>query len=622
MVVQTREPVETVDLDVATDTTVTAVRYGVHYRWTQELPPALAHQMRLCTGLWNSLVTSYEQFEADKAAIHSSFPEVAAIEEEIARLDGAIGELVEQVKAAAIAQRTKRPNHPAVRTLAASKEQLKDARQRRREAILARRDEEKELLTQARAARIERDKQLYAVSTRAGMYWATYNDITRRRMTMATERLGQARSQGRPAQLRTHRHDGTGTITVQLQRAAQAPPRTPAMIAQTDTSPWRNVLAVPTVDQEHWETMTRAQRRHAGRVVVRMRVGQDPDTGAPVWLDIPVQVHRQLPPDADITEARLSVRRVGPDLRAALSVVAKVPRRPRRMVGPDVAVHVGWLDLPGEGIQVASWRSSSPLEIPERLRGVMRTRDGLTGTVVVPERVDARLAALDVVRAGRDEQLNLLKAQLIEAVTDHGPLPNPYDENEPLDAARLGLWRSPGRFVVLARHLDADPDWRDTAPAGLARTWAEQDRRRWAHQEHGRDRILAHRDDLFRNVAATIAAQARCLVTDDMSVAELARLAPHEDEPLPEDVRRAVSRRRAVAAPGRLRESVVAACVREGIEHRQVPAKNLSAEHAVCGYLNDVAANPVYCLRCGYTYDPDRNATKLMFRRATAARGG
>jgi len=92
-----------------------------------------------------------------------------------------------------------------------------------------------------------------------------------------------------------------------------------------------------------------------------------------------------------------------------------------------------------------------------------------------------------------------------------------------------------------------------------------------------------------------------------------------EETDLPGEMRRRVAHRRHVAAPGRLRETVAAACIRDGIPVRTVTAVGLWRIHARCGYENPAddryRSRPVLCDGCGATYDPDSSATVLMLTR-------
>jgi transposase len=120
-------------------------------------------------------------------------------------------------------------------------------------------------------------------------------------------------------------------------------------------------------------------------------------------------------------------------------------------------------------------------------------------------------------------------------------------------------------------------------------------------------------------VAAALARQCGRVVVDDTGVAALAARARVRSE-LPHDAQARIDRRRDHAAPGSLREAVVAAASREGVTVEVVPAAGLSRTHARCGHQNPAddryLSRTVVCDGCGARYDPNRSATVLMLRAA------
>ena len=281
---------------------ITVFKYGVHYRW--QVPEVLREQLWLGHQLREDLVTLQLEYEAGLKAIWSSYPDVAAAEESLATAAAEALEAAEEVSRQRQVQRTKRITGPAADALAAARKRAKEARVVRRSAIAAVKDEAAERISALAAGLRASQKAKYAEYAQGkGLYWATFGDVLDHHKT-AVKMVAAKRAAGRPAALRHHRFDGTGAVAVQLQRPAGKPQRTPALISDPVASNWRNVLHLPWVDPEQWEQMTRAEQRAQGRVIVRMRCGAD-------IIEVPVQVHRMLPADADITGARLVVAREG-----------------------------------------------------------------------------------------------------------------------------------------------------------------------------------------------------------------------------------------------------------------------------------------------------------------------
>lgn len=592
---------------------ITVHTCGVHYRW--QLPAQLIDQLRLAHDLREDLVTLEHSHEEAVRAVWSSYAQIASLEAELAGLEERSAELGSVVKAERSRQRTKNVKHPAVADLTDVRRRIKAVRAERRQAIGAVREEATSRLKELTLAQQAAQKVLYrSYCTEGTLHWATFNDVLDHHKT-AVKRIAALRRQGRPAQLRHHRFDGTGTVAVQLQRQSADPPRRPATIADPEISKWRNVLHVPWVHPDSWESMPRSAQRKAGRVIVRMRCGSSvTDSGEkiPEWLDIPVQQHRMLPESADITGARLTVRREGADIRASLSVTARIPEQGEIVDGPTVAVHLGWRDNE-EGTMVATWRSDGPLDIPERLREVVTITTPSSGRIVVPNRIEDRVYAHAETASQRDAGVNAIRDELVAWLDEHGAQPHPFGGPE-ISATNVKRWESPRRFAWLAMQ------WRETPPergiADALEAWRRADKALWQSSEHGRGKALRCRDDLHRQVAALIAGQAGRVVVDDSDIATIAA----RETDLPNEVEHRIARRRATAAPGLLREAIVSAATREEVPVTVVPAKGLSRVHAACGYENPAdtryLSQVVSCDGCGRTYDQDLSATALMLASA------
>ncbi len=192
------------------------------------------------------------------------------------------------------------------------------------------------------------------------------------------------------------------------------------------------------------------------RVTVRLRCGSI--AGQPQWIDLPVQAHRWLPAEADIVGAKLTLTRVGADLRAQLSIAARIPDAiaTERSDRPTVAIHLAW-QASEAGTVVAHWRATKPLTIPPQLRHVIvPISDGVSGRIIAPAVIATRLQRLSQTASTRDLALDSIRGKLTDWLHEHGPIPYPGRPDEQLTAAGVAQWRSPARFAALALH------WRDS----------------------------------------------------------------------------------------------------------------------------------------------------------------
>lgn len=579
--------------------------------WT--IPDQVHTQLRLAHNLREDLVTAELDYEQAVKEVWSSYPRVAQVEWLLAEADYQAARLDEQVCGERSRRRTKRLTGPLPEQLKTQRAEVERLRRCRRDEISAVSDDAKTRLADLLDQLETRRKQLYAEHCQSGdLYWATFNFVVKAHVK-AVKRIAALRKEGRPAELRHHRFDGTGTLAVQLQRQAGKPARTPAVIADPDGR-YHNFLTIPWTDPQVWETMTRAEQCHAGRGTVRMRCGSR--DGHPHWVDIPVQAHRMLPADADITGATLTITRIADRYRARLAVTAYVPEPPPVGKGPTVAVHIGWRNT-GAGIQVAAWRSSRPLDIPAEWGHVISADPGQrVGVIVLPDYVGERIDRVDRLQSARDRDLDRIRARVVAWLDEHGPVPHPSHDGRELTAADVARWRAAARFEILARAWSAQPPTDADELARNLTVWQRRDRRRWRQQEHLRGRTLRHRNDMWRNIAAILAAQCGQVVLDDTPISSIAR----RSSDLPTDLAAAITRRRVIASPGGLRAAITSACTRAGVPIRTVSAAGLSRIHARCGHENPAddryASPPVRCDGCGARYDPDRSATTLMLRRA------
>jgi len=600
---------------------ITVYKFGTPSRVV--LPDGLREQLRMAHDLREDLVTLEHAREAAVRAVWSAYPQVAAAEEVLAAAEA---DAVRLVEAVAVERRQSRSRTVASSAaLMAARAEVKAARTARKAAVaaisVAAETAEQAVIAGHRAA----VKATYAdyVQTR-GLYWATWNDVTDRHR-VAVSRVFAARKAGRPAELRHHRWDGSGRLTVQLQRLAADPPRSPDVISE-GAGKWRNTFRLPWTDPVVFTSMSRADQRRAGRGVALWAYG------AGRHAELPVIVHRMLPADADITGAQLVVRRVAGGQRVTLSVTARVADPSPVFGGPQVAVHVGWRRLDGAGaVRVAVWRADSPVDVPDTLRDVVRVNTDRSGTVVLPARWRDDAARPAVVQSSRDVAFEQVKARVVGWLGEHdAPIEQDHaGVDYQVAGGDVARWRSPGRLVGMARrwatlHEGRPMDEHMTGLLADVEAWRRSDRRVWETQAHGRDKTIGRRDDAWRRFAAWVAGMAGELVLDDTDLAAVARRSDPDESSVPAAVAAVPGRQRVDAAPGGLRDAVRAAAAREGVTVTVVSHAGLTRTHARCGHVNPVddrygAAAAVPCDGCGEVYDQDYSATVLMLGAASAA---
>jgi hypothetical protein len=585
------------------------IAWGTRDHWARAIPDAIDTQLLLAHRLRNDLVETWLTRVSAVSAIWAAYPEVAELEERITDQEGCVEQLVAQAAQQRAQTRSRHTDQAAAAALRSARGELRAARARRREVISRVRGQSTAALAEAYGAERTAVKELYARYCQDGidgqrLFWATFNDIVAHHRT-AVAQVTAAHRQGRPATLRYHRYDGTGSITVQLQRQAGDPTRTPALL-RSPTSPWRRVLALADSSR---------------RGTVRLRIAPGP--GEQAHATIPVTVHRPLPDDAEVLRARLVVRRTAGYRHAAVHLVVDSPPSGIRLdpSRPTIAIHLGWRrdDEEAGALRVATWRASAPVQIPAAVADIVTGTSDRTGTIRLPANWRGRLLRADQIRSDRDRARDRIQADLVDHLLLHPPTQEQTSCGEWPTAGDVAAWRSPARFAALAlRHRDNPLQQRAEIAASLE-SWRKGDRRLWEVEANLRAKTVRRRDDAYARAAAWLCRDATAVVLDDTDLAELARRRDHDTTNpggAPGSINPTAGRQRVHAAPGSLRSRIVSTAARADVPVHTVSHRGLTRTHYQCGYVNppdaDYMSRLVRCAGCGQDFDQDGSATLMM----------
>lgn len=368
----------------------------------------------------------------------------------------------------------------------------------------------------ARLAAIADDERgsVRAARKLSDLYWGTY--------LLIEQAMDLARRSPEPPRFR--RWTGEGAVAVQIQHGMT----TAELLAGAD----RRLQ----IDQRLQPVPGRGGK---ARPRVRLRLGTDAD-GDPIWGEWPVILHRPLPDDARIKWAKVVRRRVCGKDEWSLHLTVRLQAPAARTGDRVVAVDLGWRRLEEGILRAGGWT------------------DGDTGAdVLVPASAVARLRKADDIRAIRDRHLNAIRATLTEWREATEMLPASH-----VEVLRwLPAWRSPARFAALARW------WRDHRTVGdetvvaALETWRARDRHLWLYETGCRRGALAHRREVYRQLAAQLARTADVLVIERLDLRGLATIPGPDSER--ESHPRARAQRQAVA-PSELRDACVQAVQARG----------------------------------------------------------
>lgn len=448
------------------------------------------------------------------------------------------------------------------------------------------RDASKKLVAEANRTvldQLERERRaaVKAEIAKSGLYWCNYDEVQKD--------YEQARKKAMrdKTELKFHRWDGAGKVTVRYQKGLPVPD-----VFGSDTR-----LQINPVSAEVWESPSRSVRRRQARTVIRLRVTSDQNK-KPVWVELPMVMHRPMPAESKIRCASIVRERVGRTWRYKAVITATIPensiRRQIRGSGA-VGVDLGWR-MVKEGLRVAYWADDR----------------GRHGELTLPPEVLHEFAKCDDLRAIRDKHFNEAKAALGKWLTENNGNAPEWLKDE---TKNLTQWRAAGKLANVVRR------WRQARFDGDAEIFGQMSA--WMHRENHlydweanlRDQVHRRRREIYRVFAAKLARSYATVVMEDFDLRKVAR------KPDPEQGTQRVlptDRQRFVASVSELRLAIKNACQQAGTEYVATEAAYTTIDCAVCGHREkfDASAQVLHtCPKCGKLYDQDHNAAINLLQR-------
>lgn len=531
-------------------------QYGCRPPLTGE--DAAMGEMRRRVTFWNRLVEIERAHQAAIGAVLAELaPDVALAEAAVARWE-ADKETVGEERATALKAAWK-------------------ARQAARRAAFAR-DDVKARVGDLETARKATVKAAYHDS---GLYWPNYNDVL--------AAYGVARRQ--PGELRFHSwRQGEGKLSMAWPTGLPVT----RLLAGGD-----NMLQIDPVPEAAWTSPIRGERRRLSRTVVRLRIGSERQDGArptPIWLELPVVLHRPLPAGGLVRQAAVLRERVGAAVRWKLVLTVELPAdevSPVPRGEGRIGIDVGWRKT-ADGLRIAAWSDDL----------------GRTGEVVLPAAWLSEMGRVEDLQSLRDQHVNAIKAALGAWVKAAPGVPAWLREN----VRTLAQWRAAGRLVALERRWRVERFAGDDAGYQMLSEWARRDLHLWEWESHLRDQLIRQRRERYRVFAADVVRRYREVVMEAFDLRPMARRDQAATD-LPGEARHM----RQWAAVSVFREAVKNACRREGVGVREVDARNTTRECPDCGAIEEFdAAASVYhtCGVCGRRRDQDLGAARILLMRS------
>jgi hypothetical protein len=369
--------------------------------------------------------------------------------------------------------------------------------------------------------------------------------------------------------------------------------------------------------QRHGDSWQEIPARLNGQYL-EMQFGWGPAKRPSTWIRFPLTHHRRMPEDAEILWVYVHRWRVGIhyEWRVQLTIESETFHRPQVpiAVGGTCAIDIGWrriFDTDGSqiGLRVA----------------YLVDEHGQEREIRAPDGLWQRLAKIYSIAQIRSRELDAARDRLVVWISDR-PLPPWFTDR----AKGLAMWRAPRKMQRLIdtwqREENRFED--DAAALTMLQAWAKHDRHLGNWEAHMRDRTIAHRREVWRQVAAELARTYQTILVEDglcrsegrerqMKIVDIEgwdKRPPEEGDPHEGREQRRQSR---MAAPGELRLAISHATHKTASTVIDVArSKKSTRECSWCGHdqehANFAVSIEIQCEGCGRSWDQDANAARNL----------
>ena len=303
-------------------------------------------QIRLQARFWNDLVEIDHEFsQRYRDVMNNADEKISSLNEDVGKRQKEVDALRAEIKERRKLARSGRIDCSDIREKIAQHikenklliEELKAYRAEVKIMVKPRLHE----LESERRARVKALRQRYAAE---GLYWGNYNAV------LTSYQTARSRVMQSGGELRFRRFDGAGRLTCQIQGGMSVED---AFLAAN------NFFQIDPVLETAWKIPARGERKRLCRTKARVRITSD-DEKNPVWLEIPIVMHRPIPQDAKIQRVSVSTKKIGDRIRWFLNitVIEEEPEKEASSIGRVLALDIGWRKKGNGSIRVAYWIDS------------------------------------------------------------------------------------------------------------------------------------------------------------------------------------------------------------------------------------------------------------------------
>lgn len=536
-------------------------------------------QMRLMHVYRNNLCRlEHDRRDEWYKLLRSYSSEVIRLEGEVARIEGLLDPLVEDVKKKNKQARKNSITQQQREDIRKYKEELKQTRlllkTARKEVA-----ENEEFQGKKAEANAQHEAKRKLLRKNSGLFWCNYLTIED-----ACEDFGK----GNPPKFLAWHKLKTQKVCLQIQHgmtAAQA-------FACTDNR-FRleivNNFKEPNPKKQAPNPESNRSRRRV-KAIAWMRIGSEGKGNRnPVWTRIPVILHRPIPQGAKIKWVYLVTKRLDEGIRWGLHMSLEFADDGKQY-GQHcrVSVNPGWRLMSDGTLRVATWQSDS----------------GASGHLTLSKEDTARWGSVRAIQSIRDLAFDALIPHLVEWMGAMKEMPSWLKDLHGIDS--LHKWKSKYRLRNLIRLWSQNRIEGDEAIFTTTEGWMKQDIRQGKRAAFIEQRNQRWRLDLYRNFADRLARENETLIIGDINYRDLSEHPDTEEEGVT-----VAGRNRTISSPG-----ILSRCLKDRFKKKALLKANYKTARCHACRKNcewDQAREVRHkCEHCGAEWDQDINFCKNL----------
>jgi ribosomal protein L37AE/L43A len=567
-------------------TTVRVYQYGAVP--LQPFPQEAIESLFQTNKLWNTLVDLHNKHRQryDQARREAN-AEYALAAQSIEQANERVNQAYEAKRMARAKAGTKDASHPLLQEANAFIEQVKQARRLLWEQVKPLR----------RSADSQIDKQRlndeFKSAVNAAQRKENIGPISPDSANQVADYFRTARDRAfkENTDLQFHAFDGTGFFFYRFRMAGR------------DGVPFCWLMHKGATDHRALVILEQRGQGRKTRLRLRAKIAGGRTQASKLYVQFDVILHRPLPENAQVQNAKLTRQRVGDRFKYAINFTCRLPQAPLL----PLAEHALGVDI--------GFRKTEQGQLRAAMISGSAADDG-TQVVEISKAYLDRLAHVDQIKARLDQAAAELGQQLKPLLKAGSVLSEQHAQYKlvcSIANLRANVTLSFEKAYKVARWCLREPGVLPAQAQQLILQWWHAHGRAYREQHNLRAKVIGSRKHLYRNIAAELVKAGRPIGVELIDLSKFAETKDADNK-----LGNTARANRFLAAPSELLGAIKNAAQREGVAVVEVPAAYTSKTCSACGHVNKKLHAEVTwtCQSCGTIHDRDANAAVNIAQRA------